>query len=52
MMLVLGLLLASCTGVGAAVVRDRQNRAVASAAEIAELTGLPVLSTAAELTKR
>jgi uncharacterized protein involved in exopolysaccharide biosynthesis len=51
-MLVLGLLLASCTGVGAAVVRDRQNRAVSSAAEIAELTGLPVLSTAAELTKR
>jgi hypothetical protein len=51
-MLLLGLLLASCTGLGAAVVRDRQNRAVSSAAEIAELTGLPVLSTAAEMTKR
>lgn len=52
MVVLLGLLLASCTGVGAAVVRDRHNRAVASAAEIAELTGLPVLSTAAEMTKR
>jgi uncharacterized protein involved in exopolysaccharide biosynthesis len=51
-MLLLGLLLASCTGLGAAVARDRQNRAVSSAAEIAELTGLPVLSTAAQMTKR
>lgn len=50
--LLLGLLLASCTGVGAAVVRDRQNRAVASAAEIAALTGLPVLRTASEVTRR
>jgi protein tyrosine kinase modulator len=52
MVMLVGLLLASCTGVGAAVVRDRQNRAVTSAAEIAALTGLPVLSTAPEVTKR
>jgi uncharacterized protein involved in exopolysaccharide biosynthesis len=52
MVVLLGLLLASCTGVGTAVVRDRRNRAVSSAAEIAALTGLPVLSTAAELSKR
>jgi uncharacterized protein involved in exopolysaccharide biosynthesis len=52
MVMLVGLLLASCTGVGAAVVRDRQNRAVASAAEIAALTGLPVLSTAPGVTKR
>lgn len=52
MLVLLGLFLASCTGVGAAVVRDRQNRPVGSAAEIAALTGLPVLSTASEMTKR
>ena len=52
MVMLVGLLLGSCTGVGAALVRDRQNRAVMSAAEIAALTGLPVLSTAAEVTKR
>jgi uncharacterized protein involved in exopolysaccharide biosynthesis len=52
MVMLVGLLLGSCTGVGAAVVRDRQNRAVTSAAEIAALTGLPVLSTAAEVSKR
>jgi uncharacterized protein involved in exopolysaccharide biosynthesis len=52
MVMLVGLLLGSCTGLGAAVVRDRQNRAVTSAAEIAALTGLPVLSTAPEVTKR
>jgi uncharacterized protein involved in exopolysaccharide biosynthesis len=52
MVMLVGLLLASCTGVGVAAVRDRQNRAVASAAEIAALTGLPVLSTAPEVAKR
>jgi uncharacterized protein involved in exopolysaccharide biosynthesis len=48
---VLGFLLASCSGVGAAVARDRQRRRVGSAAEIAALTGLPVLSTA-EMARR
>ena len=43
----IGFLLASCSGVGAAVLKDRQSRPVGSAAEIAALTGLPVLSTAA-----
>jgi len=52
MVMLVGLLVGSCTGVGAALVRDRQNRAVTSAAEIAALTGLPVLSTAPEVTKR
>jgi uncharacterized protein involved in exopolysaccharide biosynthesis len=52
MVMLVGLLLGSCTGVGVAVVRDRQNRAVTSAAEIAALTGLPVLSTAPEVAKR
>ncbi len=52
MVMLMGLLLGGCTGVGAAVVRDHRNRAVSSAAEIAALTGLPVLSTAAEVTKR
>jgi uncharacterized protein involved in exopolysaccharide biosynthesis len=51
-MVLLGLLLASCTGVGTAVVFDRRNRAVNSAAEIAALTGLPVLSTAPAMTRR
>ncbi len=52
MVMLMGLLLGGCTGVGAAVVRDHRNRAVGSAAEIAALTGLPVLSTAAEVNKR
>jgi uncharacterized protein involved in exopolysaccharide biosynthesis len=47
----MGFLLASCSGVGAAVAKDRQSRPVGSAAEIAALTGLPVLSTAA-MTRR
>ena len=51
-MMLLGLLLASCTGVGTAVVFERKNRAVNSAAEIAALTGLPVLSAALKVTKR
>jgi uncharacterized protein involved in exopolysaccharide biosynthesis len=46
--LLLALLAASCTGVGAAVIRDHQTRRVAGAADIANLTGLPVLSATTE----